>query len=199
MPFLFLSFIFYKKFVIIRMNEKRKHMEKVMLIHPSHIAKKDIIIFRDEFLVLDESIHGSCQLAHYPIIDEWLSFLDDLTHKDKLPKDYVISTEYACVRESDRYLLGLVNIRHMLNEYLLMYDGHIGYSIRPSERRKGYGYAQLLCALDMCDTLGINPILITCNKDNEASRKTIIKAGGIKENDVVEDNGTIIERYWIHR
>lgn len=174
-------------------------MEKVMLIHPSHIAKKDIIIFRDEFLVLDESIHGSCQLAHYPIIDEWLSFLDDLTHKDKLPKDYVISTEYACVRESDRYLLGLVNIRHMLNEHLLMYDGHIGYSIRPSERRKGYGYTQLLCALDMCDTLGINPILITCNKDNEASRKTIIKAGGIKENDVVEDNGTIIERYWIHR
>lgn len=174
-------------------------MEALLLIHPSRINHEDIIKFRDEFLVRHESIHGSCQLANYESIEAWLSFLDDLIDKDKLPTGYVISTEYACVRKKDLYIVGLVNIRHELNENLYQFDGHIGYSIRPSERHKGYGYTQLLLALDMCKTLGINPVLVTCNKDNEASRKTIIKANGIKENEVTEDDGNIIERYWIHQ
>lgn len=51
------------------------------------------------------------------------------------------------MRKSDNRILGIINIRHALNDYLLTYGGHIGYSIRPSERQKGYGKIQLLLAL----------------------------------------------------
>ena len=93
-------------------------------------------------------------------------------------------------------LIGAVNIRHELNEDLLLYGGHIGDGVRPSERKKGYATEMIRLALIECKKLGINKVLITCDKDNIGSRKSIINNGGIKENEVMED-GEILERYWI--
>jgi predicted acetyltransferase len=73
----------------------------------------------------------------------------------------------------------------------------IGYGIRPSERRKGYAKTMLEMALKLCRNMGMDRVLVTCNRDNAASAKTIIANDGIFENELVEDNGNIVKRYWI--
>ena len=94
-------------------------------------------------------------------------------------------------------LLGAANIRHYLNERLLFDGGHIGDGIRPSERRKGYAIKLIGLALLECKKLGIDRVLITCDKDNIGSAKSIINNGGVLENEVVDSEGKTIQRYWI--
>ena len=94
-------------------------------------------------------------------------------------------------------LLGAVNIRHYLNEYLLREGGHIGDGIRPSERRKGYATEMIRLALIECRKLGIDKVLMTCDKDNIGSAKSIINNGGILENEFKNSDGEIEQRYWI--
>lgn len=99
--------------------------------------------------------------------------------------------------EERNILLGAVNIRHYLNDYLLKYAGHIGDGIRPSERRKGYATEMIRLALIECKKMGIDKVLMVCDKSNIASSKTIIKNGGILENEFVDEKGVIQQRYWI--
>ena len=94
-------------------------------------------------------------------------------------------------------LLGAVNIRHYLNDYLLQFGGHIGDGIRPSERRKGYATEMIRLALIECKKLGIDRVLMVCDKTNIGSAKSIINNGGILENEFVDEDGEINQRYWI--
>ena len=90
----------------------------------------------------------------------------------------------------------MIDIRHRLNEYLLQFGGNIGYSVRPSQRRKGYATEMLALALEECRKLGIDRALVTCDKTNIGSAKTIQKNGGVLENEVLEGD-RITQRYWI--
>lgn len=95
-------------------------------------------------------------------------------------------------------IIGTINIRHCLNDFLLKKGGHIGYSILPSQRQKGYATAMLKEAIEICKKWDIYPILITCNKNNIASRKTIEKCGGKLENEYYDENNKeTILRFWI--
>jgi len=94
-------------------------------------------------------------------------------------------------------LLGAVNIRHYLNEYLLQSGGHIGDGIRPSERRKGYATELIRLSLIECKKLGIKRVLMVCDKTNVGSAKSIIKNGGVLETEFADQDGTIQQRYWI--
>lgn len=105
------------------------------------------------------------------------------------------STFFALDTERDIFV-GAVNIRHYLNGALLNGGGHVGDGVRPSERRKGYGTKMVALALDECKKLGIDRVLMVCNKNNIASAKTIVKNGGVLE-DERDDEGAIIQRYWI--
>ncbi len=93
-------------------------------------------------------------------------------------------------------MIGMIDIRHRLNESLLQYSGHIGFSVRKSERQKGYAKEMLRVALGVCKELNINRVLVTCFKENVGSAKTIISNGGILENEVVEGD-YLTQRYWI--
>lgn len=93
--------------------------------------------------------------------------------------------------------IGATNIRHYLNDYLLKYGGHIGDGIRPSKRNKGYGTQLVYLSLLECKKLHIEKVLMTCSKSNLASSKTIIKNKGILENEVIDLDNNIIQRYWI--
>ncbi len=102
------------------------------------------------------------------------------------------------VRESDHKVVGVIQIRHYFNEFLEKYGGHIGYSICPSERRKGYATQMLRAVLPACKVLGIDKVLITCVTGNEGSRKTILNNGGVYESTVYEPKENVyLERYWI--
>ena len=104
---------------------------------------------------------------------------------------------FMLVRELNNRLIGMIDIRMMLNEYLFNYGGHIGYSIRPSERRSGYAMYQLYLGLKYFLDNNIDKVLITCNKENIGSAKTIINCGGILENEILEEDGNLLQRYWI--
>ncbi|MBR2176691.1 MAG: GNAT family N-acetyltransferase, partial [Clostridia bacterium] len=92
---------------------------------------------------------------------------------------------------------GAVNIRHYLNDYLLKEGGHIGDGIRPSERRKGYATEMVRLALIECKKLGIDRVLMVCDKDNIGSAKSILKNGGVLEDEFLNEYGDIEQRYWI--
>ena len=105
------------------------------------------------------------------------------------------STWFA-LDEERNIIVGAVNIRHFLNEGLILDGGNIGDGIRPSERRKGYATEMIRLALEKCKELGIYHILMVCDKDNTGSAKSIQNNGGVLEDEPVVD-GEIEQRYWI--
>ena len=109
----------------------------------------------------------------------------------------VPDSTYFCLDLDRNIFVGAVNIRHYLNESLLFTGGHIGDGIRLSERRKGYATAMIRLALEKCRELGIHRVLMTCDKDNIGSAKSIVNNGGILENEVINEDGVLEQRYWI--
>lgn len=123
-------------------------------------------------------------------------YLQNLETKEGNADGYVPDTTLFCLDKDRNIFVGAVNIRHYLNENLLKTGGHIGDGIRPSERRKGYATAMISLALQECRKLGINRVLMCCDRNNIGSAKSIIHNGGVLENEVVED-GVPVQRYWI--
>ena len=123
-------------------------------------------------------------------------YLDNLEISE--PKDGKVPDSVFFLLDIERnILLGAVNIRHYLSDYLLQYGGHIGDGIRPSERRKGYATEMIRLALIECKKLGIDRVLMVCDKTNIGSAKSIIKNGGVLENEFSDEDGKINQRYWI--
>lgn len=122
-------------------------------------------------------------------------YLKNLDVKDNCGK-LVPDTTYFCLDEELNAFVGAVNIRHYLNDELLRDGGHIGDGVRPSERGKGVATKMIALALIKCKELGIDKVLMVCDKSNIASARTIIKNGGVLENEI-ENDGIIEQRYWI--
>ncbi len=110
--------------------------------------------------------------------------------------DFVPATTLFCLDMDRGIFVGAVNIRHCLNEALLLNGGHIGDGVRPSERRKGYATKMIELALEECRKLGLDKVLMVCERTNIGSAKTIMNNGGILENEL-EVNGILEQRYWI--
>ncbi|MFS0690021.1 GNAT family N-acetyltransferase [Sporosarcina sp. 179-K 8C2 HS] len=125
-------------------------------------------------------------------------YLEELAVQDEGQDNRVPSTNYFLVDDNER-IIGMVNIRYYLNDYLRQVDGHIGASIRPSERRKGYATYLLSKALNITDQLGIRSVLVTCNEDNIASAAVILNNGGVEDESFTEPHGNIVRRFWIER
>lgn len=175
-------------------------MEKLKLVRPSKEYQEQAIEYIKEFNEFGSQIHGVGGLDSYiNNYDEWLIKLEK--YRNLVPgsiEGKVPSETFMLIREKDNKLIGIIDIRLMLNDYLFNYGGHIGYGIRPTERKKGYASYQLYLALEFCYEKGIDKVLITCDKDNIGSAKTIINSGGILENEVFRDDGRICQRYWIN-
>ncbi|WP_070119365.1 GNAT family N-acetyltransferase [Bacillus marinisedimentorum] len=122
--------------------------------------------------------------------------LEDQAEGKGLPEGWVPDSTYWLVGE-DMKVLGAVNIRHSLTEQLKNAGGHIGYGIRPSERRKGYATRLLALSLEKAGEIGIGKVLVVCDEDNIASAKTIQNNGGVPDDDYVEEDGNIVKRFWI--
>ncbi len=176
------------------MDELQDELE---LVFPTLEYKNQIEEYLQEFLDNGEyEIAGDGGLDRIKNFDEWLRKVqNDLSEKD-IEDNRIPATLYLTVRKSDNKVVGNLQIRHKLNEKLLQYGGHIGDSVRPSERRKGYATEQIRLALKKCKELGIDNVLMDCDKTNIGSAKSIINNGGILENEVYVDN-ELVQRYWI--
>lgn len=108
----------------------------------------------------------------------------------------VPDSTFFCLEEEADLFVGAVNIRHYLNDRLLLNGGHIGDGVRPTQRRKGIATKMIALALEECRKLGITRVLMVCDKENIGSAKSIQKNGGILENEVIVD-GVTEQRYWI--
>ncbi len=98
----------------------------------------------------------------------------------------------------DDTLLGVVNVRHRLNDRLRRFGGHVGYSVRPSARGRGHATAMLRHALEILRELGERKVLVTCGEDNPASAAVIRRCGGVEfEREFLEEHGKVVLRFWI--
>lgn len=176
-------------------NETAVTAATLSLVFPSLEFEDEIISYRQEFLDSGETMAGTSGLRFANSVTEWISELEE--QRLGAVGELVQATTYLCVRETDQKVVGMINIRHRLNDYLRTYGGHIGYSIRRSERGHGYGKKQLSLALVECRKLGLKKVMITCNKSNSASREVILANGGELNREEVHD-GEMTQIYWIH-
>jgi len=173
-------------------------METLCLVKPSEQYLRQIAGYRREFLDAGSSMDGCGPLRQSEDPMDWLIRMEAMSHLETLPEDRVLSTQFLCIRTEDGRLVGMIQVRHYFNDYLEKYAGHIGYSVRPSERRKGYGTWMLRAILPYCRSLGLEKILVCCLDTNPASRNIIRANGGVYESTVHEpDRDVNLERYWI--
>lgn len=171
-------------------------MERLYLKFPTLEDKQNVLDFKAEFLRSGQKMHGVGGLSRIDTYEEWFTKICNDTNEDTCTEGRVPSTLYLVYRKEDDRLVGIIQIRHYLNQSLLNYAGHIGDCIRPSEQRKGYGTEQISLALVKCKLFGIKKVLMTCFVENIASAKTIIKNNGCLENEVQHEEG-LLQRYWI--
>lgn len=169
------------------------------LVNPTMEYKEQVMNYRKVFLENNESFDGCSGLEECETYEEWIDFDNRLSKK--YGKGYTPSTVYLAIRKSDNKLVGIIDFRHRLSEFLLNYGGNIGYSVLPEERRKGYAKEMLKLVLEYCKEYGLHRVLVTCDKDNIGSYKTIQANGGILENEVIDEvnlsESGVIQRYWI--
>lgn len=176
-------------------------MNDLKLVLPSKDDKESALLMLDEIKAVDAGLpwqySGLANLEEATSYEDWVKEKANEKNGIDLRDGYVPCTTLFLKRMSDNKVCGSISIRHELNEFLLEFGGHIGYSVTPSERGKGYGKLQLKMALEIAKDLGIEKCLITADKTNTLSNKTIISEGGVLENTVMWNNEPL-NRYWIN-
>lgn len=172
------------------------NLSELILVNPSKVLEEKILEYKQEYLDFEETnINGSCGLARYNDFDEWLEIVLSI-EKDKLRNNVHASTFFS-VRKSDNRIIGTIQLRHSLTDELEKHGGQIGYGIRPTERKKGYGKQQLLLVLEIARDMKIPKVMIICNKDNIASSQTVMSCGGILAGENFHE-GKEQQIYWIN-
>ena len=169
---------------------------RIELVAPTLKFAEDIFSYKKEFLENGDDMAGTARLREAENLEDWLAAIE-LNKKEETVQDGLVpATTFLAIRKDNQRLVGMVDIRHRLNDFLLTSGGHIGYSIRKSERRKGFATEMLALALNETKKLGIHDVLITPDKENIASVKTILANHGSLENEV-SDGSRVTQRYWV--
>lgn len=171
-------------------------MEKIILVKPNLSYADEIIKYKEESLKESPLINGSAGLNRFSSIEDWLEELKKRSSEATVPEGLVPSSTYLGVREKDNYIIGMIDIRHYLNDFLKQFGGNIGYGVRKTEKNKGYAKQMLKLALEKCKELKIKKVLITCDEDNIASEKVILSANA-KFEDIRNIDGENKKRFWI--
>jgi len=165
--------------------------EQAEIAEPSIALRQQYIDYCQEFKEANEPfVHRDLPEA----ISDFTGLLrkwSDMANKTDLPQEH-----YWLV--DNRRIVGTARLRCRLNDALMHEGGHIGYEVRRSDRGKGYATLILKRMLEKARDLGLKRVLVTCDKDNAASARTIQKNGGTLENEVVSNrSGKMVQRYWI--
>lgn len=181
-----------------------KVIEKFYLENPSMKRKKDVIEYMNEHVKYNSAINGTGSFDHV---------LEGETYEECMDRYYKIQdNEYAksidrcpgktyfLIRKNDNKLIGMINIRHHLTPKMLVHGGHIGYGIRPTERRKGYNKINLyLGLLKVLEEFNLDKVMLDCDVKNLGSDKTIQALGGVLERTDIDDyDGVLTNVYWIN-
>lgn len=171
-------------------------MEELYLKFPTIEDKENVLKFKQEFVDYGRDLSNTGGLDQFDTYEEWLKRVQNDLSEETCEEGRVPSKLYLSYRKTDNKLIGIIKVRPKLNEMLFQNGGHIGGCVCPSEENKGYGTQQLALALKVCKSLGLDKALITCKKTNLPSARTIVKNGGVLENEIVV-NDKITQRYWV--
>ncbi len=150
---------------------------KLTLVRPTFELKEKALEYRQEHFDNNEIvINGSELLDKTDSYEEWLQSVTDNTSPDTVNPNWVVTDTFFAIDENEK-IIGIIDFRHTLNDFLKDF-GNSGYSVRPSERRKGYATEMLRQILIIAKQAGLQEIQLSVERDNEPSIKTIIKNGG---------------------
>lgn len=170
----------------------------LILTKPDTSMLEQIAAYRKAFQERGDSMDGTGSLGRREDPEDWLADNKQFEDPETVPEHWVPATQFAGMEAESGKLVGMIQVRHSFNEYLRQFGGHIGYSVHPDHREKGYAKEMLRQVLPKCRELGLDKVLVTCDADNEASRRTILANGGVYESTVHEPDEDIdLERYWI--
>lgn len=165
-------------------------MLRLVKLKPEY--KQQLFDMMEEYDSDNLNIPRSIRKHDYHDFNNYLATLETTLATDTLVPD----STFFCLDTSQNKFVGVVNIRHYLNDALLLNGGHIGDSVLPSERQKGVATAMISMALKECKKLSIPRVLMVCDKNNIGSAKSIQHNGGVLENEILVD-GIVEQRYWI--
>jgi len=178
-------------------------VEELFLLEPCAEYAEDIWAFRQEILDFDagsnDQFAGCMSLNSSSSAEEWIEICRLRKSEETCGSvgTSVPSHMFLAVRKSDNRIVGIIDLRHHINHPILgTWGGHCGYSVRPSERGKGYAKEMLRLNRSNAKKLGIDRMLVVCDEDNFASEKTIIANGGVFEK-AIDVDGTRMKRYWV--
>lgn len=175
-------------------------MERFYLEEANINRKDEAIEYILEHKNVNSKISGVSRLdEEYMEYENWLKKLELFQDSKTCPSGICPGRQYFLIRESDNKLIGMIHLRWNLNEWMHKYGGHIGYGIRPTERKKGYNKINLYLCLIKASEIGLNKVLLTVVDTNKGSIKTIEALGGILENKIpfYKDENVLLRRYWI--
>lgn len=175
-------------------------MERFYLEEANIERKEQAIDYIEEHIIFNSEPAGTGGLDNeYKNYEKWLEKIECMKNIETCPKNMCIGREYFLIRENDNKLIGMINLRWNLNEWMINYGGHIGYGIRPTERNKGYNKINLYLCLLKAKEIGLKKVLLTADDKNLGSVKTILALGGVLENKIVsyKDENITVGRYWI--
>lgn len=166
----------------------------VHLVRPAVELRREYLSFYEEWAASGERMVPWVITRDPSDFEDVVRFL--LNNEIAAPDGGVPNSTYWLVTQ-DRQVVGVSNLRHRLNDRLLRSGGHIGYGIRPSERRKGYATKLLSLTLEKANALGLTSVLLCCDEGNVGSERTIRNNGGTPDQRGVDDNGKTVLRFWI--
>lgn len=171
-------------------------MGEQRLAIPDESLLDEIAAYRQAMLDADSSMDGCGSLKRMENPAEWLAFCRQLDNPATTPPNWVPMTQFVCLR--GRKIVGMIQVRRELNDFLREYAGHIGYSVRPDERKKGVATWMLQNVLPYCRDIGLTRVMVACEPWNDGSRKTILHGGGVYAKTVhCKERNINLEQYWI--
>ncbi|MBD1371834.1 GNAT family N-acetyltransferase [Hazenella sp. IB182357] len=170
--------------------------ESIYLVKPTVSMKEAYVSFYEEWKQSGEEMIPSVIQKDPSAFEKMVQALHDAEAGRNLAAGRVPASTYWLVTASAK-VVGAVNIRHRLTPYLYHRGGHIGYGIRPTERGKGYAKRLLALSLEQAKLWGIKRVLVTCDEQNIPSRRTILANGGIPDRNFIEENGNVVQRFWV--
>ncbi len=150
----------------------------IKLVNPTLQLKEKALEYRQEHFNSNEFvINGSEMLDKMKSYEEWLERITRNKKAETVDPNWVVTDTFFALRESDQKIIGMIDFRHELKG-VLKYLGNCGYSVRPSERRKGYATEMLKLLLQYAKSCGYKKIYLSVEKENAPSHQTILKNGG---------------------
>ncbi|EPY6468129.1 GNAT family N-acetyltransferase [Clostridium sporogenes] len=173
-------------------------MEILEFRTPTVQYKNQAEAFKQEFFDYGETVINGSALLDEMTYDNWLANTLNNSSPKTVRSDWVVANTFFVIRKTDNKIIGIIDIRHNINnDFIAAYGGHIGYSVRPSERRKGYATQMLKMALEFERTIGLEKVMLGCYSDNIDSIKTIEGCGGIRSEEKLYIDKNPMYVYWI--